>query len=530
MRHSPSAPPATPLHLAQAALDGLPAHICVLDAQGTILSVNRAWREFARQNGGDPQRVAEGSNYLGVCVKAGPEVVDAGRFEQGLRDVLAGRAEQFEYEYPCHSPREERWFVVSASRVQGSEPARAVVAHHSVTARKRAEQQQRDQQKMESLGTLAGGIAHDFNNILSAILGNTAMALDDLKAHSVAEPVRTQLEQVHRAGLRARELVRQILAFGRSEPHAVAVRPVRPMVEEALALLRATLPAQVRLHTHLLTQPLWLRVGSTDIEQLLINLCTNAWHALQGQPGSVRVGMSRVSQPRGPAGEAQGPAMATGPCLHLWVADTGCGMDAATRARIFEPFFTTKTAGQGTGLGLAVVHGIVARQGGSVVVESAPGQGSCFHIYLPLALGQAPTPEGTPAGKRVPVRGQGQHVLLLDDDEVAGITAEALLKRAGYRVTRFTTPKQALQALQRLRHDFDVLVSDYSMPELSGLDMARRVAAMKRPLPVLIISGHITDEMRTVARRLGVKALLHKENAFEELAASVQRVLAQRAH
>ena len=387
--------------------------------------------------------------------------------------------------------------------------------------RRGLEAQLRESQKMEAIGTLAAGIAHDFNNILGAILGNLALAREDAGAGHAALP---SLEQINKSALRARSLVQQILAFGRRQPQALVNRPLSPLVHETLALLRSTLPAGVKLEATLADTPLHVLADATQIQQVLMNLCTNAWHALQGQAGRVGVGLEPLTLPAAALHLSSG--LPAGKYAHVWVRDTGCGMDSATRARIFEPFFTTKPVGQGTGLGLSVVHGIVAAHGGAISVESAPGQGSTFHLVFPLADSQDPAaPSGWGALQPLQHQGEGQHVLYVDDDEVMGLLVERLLRRLGYRVTCHQDPRQALAAVRAQPLAFDLVVSDFNMPGFSGLDVARELARIRADLPVVISSGHVTDEQRAEMLRAGVRDLIHKENTLEELGAVAHRCL-----
>ena len=526
-----------------AAVDGLPAPLCVLDAQGQILLVNRAWRRFALDNGGDPARSAEGSNYLAACGTTGdvepPPVCEGDDLGvlRGLRDVLAGARENFEVEYPCHAPNEERWYVMGVTRLEGFGPARALVTHLPVTQRRRAEQRQREVQKMEALGTLAGGIAHDFNNMLSAILGHTALAMEEL---SDAHPARERLMHVQRAGQRARDLVHQILAFTRSQPREPLQQALAPLVEEVAALLRTSLGSGVSLHLALEEPAIEAVVDATEVEQVVLNLGMNAWQALAGAAsaahplgapsGRITIGLDASPPPRPPASTAGLPAVRD--WAHLWVADNGPGMDEAVRERIFEPFFTTKPVGQGTGLGLAVVHGIVARLGGTVSVDTAPGRGCTFHIHLP----RADRPVGARAKSSaaselardaVPVSGPaGARVLVIDDDEVVGLMTEALLHRAGFEVERHTDPARAMARLQVDARPFHALLTDHSMPTMTGLEVAQTARRLYPALPVVIMSGFIADALVDGARQAGVRALVHKEHAFETLCPTLHEVLA----
>ena len=441
-----------------------------------------------------------------------------------------GHSSGLQYELTLAGGR--RWFELSVSRraVPAGELPRFIVLARDVTERKQSEaerraleRQLREAQKMESIGTLAGGIAHDFNNILAAILGNVALAGEDLPA---AHAARSSLDQIRRAGLRARSLVQQILTFSRRQPNELVGQSLRPVVEETVALLRATLPAWVRLQTVLPETPLQVQADATQLQQVVMNLCTNAWHALPEGRGHIEVGLEALSAEAAAALELGD--LPAGPCAHLWVRDTGCGMEASLVERIFDPFFTTKPPGHGTGLGLSVVHGIVRGHQGMVQVQSQLGEGSTFHVYLP-AVAPVPFDEGQGGG---PVddaaNGVGQHVIYVDDDEVMVLMVQRLLQRAGYLVTTCTAPAQLLALLREQPALGDLVVSDYNMPEMSGLELAIELARLRPALPVVISSGYIADELRQRARAVGVRALLKKENTLEELPGLVQQVLAGR--
>jgi CheY-like chemotaxis protein len=256
-----------------------------------------------------------------------------------------------------------------------------------------------------------------------------------------------------------------------------------------------------------------------------MNLCTNAWHALQGQTGRIGVGLERIECPAAATSRGAGDPP-PGEYAHVWVSDSGCGMDAATQSRIFEPFFTTKPVGQGTGLGLSVVHGIVAAHQGTISVESAPGQGSTFHLYLPLVDGhESAPPSGWGALPSLQRSGQGQHVLCLDDDELMLLLVDQLLRRQGYRVSCFQDARKALAALRANPADFDLVVSDFNMPEASGLDVARDVARIRAGLPIVISSGYLSEDQRGELLRSGVREFVRKESMLEELGAAADRVL-----
>jgi len=382
------------------------------------------------------------------------------------------------------------------------------------------EAQLRESQKMEAIGVLAGGIAHDFNNVLAGILGNALLALQDLPP---GHPAGVSLEQIRKAGLRGRGLVQQILAFARRQPREMSSCELRPLVEECIGLLRSTLPAGVTLDVSLSEQRLFVMADATQIEQVLMNLCTNAWHSLGGKPGRVAVTLAAVELD-GTAARHLGAGLAPGAYARIAVEDNGRGMDAQTRARIFEPFFTTKPVGEGTGLGLAVAHGIVAAHGGVIRVQTAPAQGSTFEIYLPRSAEMLPGDRSPPLATAP--RGHGERVLYIDDDEVMVVMVERLLERLGYRVTCLHDPGRAIEYVRTSPRDVDIVVSDLNMPELSGLDVARALQAIRPGLPVVISSGNLPDQLQNEAREAGVRALVHKQYTLEELGGVIHWVLA----
>lgn len=385
----------------------------------------------------------------------------------------------------------------------------------------RYEAQLRHVQKMESIGTLAGGIAHDFNNILGAILGNVDLARVELMPGHAAL---ANLDEIHKAGSRARNLVRQILTFSRREPQELRIQQLRPVVEETHRMLRATVPAAVEIEVLLSDAALHVQADATQIQQVLMNLCTNAWHALGEGSGRIEIGLEPVRLDEAAAQHVGG--LTTGFYTHLWVSDNGTGIDPRTRERIFEPFFTTKPVGRGTGLGLSVVHGIMTAHRGGIAVESEPGQGSTFHLYFPC-VEQDASAETAPASPAEDIRGHGEHVLYVDDDETMILMVERILERSGYRVSAYQNAQQALTAVREHPESFDFVVTDFNMPELSGLDLAHEMARIRPDMPVVISSGYITEELRADASRSGVRGLLEKQNTSQDLGGLVGSILSR---
>ncbi|RQO60449.1 hybrid sensor histidine kinase/response regulator [Paucibacter sp. KBW04] len=398
--------------------------------------------------------------------------------------------------------------------------------------RAKLESQLREAQKLEAMGTMAGGIAHDFNNVLGAILANISLASEQL---SDDHPAMRHMRLISRGGERARNMVRKMLAFSRHQPHALELLELGEQIGESLALLRASLPKGVSLQLDALDGDLLVQADASELQQVLLNLCTNAWQALPAQGGHVHVGLRRAQLPADRP-ELEMPA---GPYAELFVRDDGCGIDALTQARIFEPFFTTKPIDQGTGLGLAVVHGIVRSHHGAIAIDSVLGKGSCFHVYLPIAEGQVlpmPAPQPlTPAAlaqtpdhnkaKQAPL---GQRLIYVDDDEVMRLTVEGLLLRAGYRVGLCCSADEALNLLQDSEgQDVAALISDYHMPERDGLSLANAVLQQYPGLPVLLSSGYISEQLHEQALSLGVSCLIKKENLLEELLPSIQTLLGE---
>ena len=402
--------------------------------------------------------------------------------------------------------------------------------------------------KMEALGTLAGGVAHDFNNILAAILGNADLARQDLPPDSLASE---SLDEISTAARRGRELVRQVQAFSRQQPMERRPVHVAEVVAESCSLLRAATASPFELVQTCADGLPPILADATQLSQVLLNLGTNAAHALNGRAGRIeyRIDALESDDPRLPAAVVQ--ACAENGAVRVQVQDNGCGMDEATRVRMFEPFFTTRVVGAGTGLGLPVVLGIVQTHGGAIEVDSAPGVGTTFTLYFPAvrALSAATADTGlTPDGGTMATHTSGntelpgpssvekpdmapdamtdpRHILYLDDDDTLVFLVRRLLERRGYKVTALTDQNEAIEAVRSQPAGFDLVMTDYNMPGMSGLEVARAVLAISPDLPVALASGYITDELQAEALAAGVREVVFKTDAVEAFCEVVARLV-----
>lgn len=427
----------------------------------------------------------------------------------------------------------QRTIVTSKTRFTEDSGERFLVGViFDITERTQAAQRQalleaqlRESQKMQAIGTLAGGIAHDFNNIIAAILGHVELARQDMGSHDQALE---SVQAIGKAAARARALVQQILSFSRQQPTERVLLSMESVVDESVRLLRATIPARITLDVSCDPNLPLVLADSTQMEQVLINLVTNAAQAMATDPGRIEIGLDAISaETMLVENPTMLPRMQTGSTagvIRLAVKDNGPGMSEETLSRIFEPFFTTKPVGQGTGLGLSVAHGIVQNHGGVLQARSRPGEGSTFTVYLPATDAQADS-LNPKSGGQVPAPPSsiksGLRILYLDDDEALVELVTKLFRKRDILVTGHTDQHEALQALRADPTAYDLLLTDYNMPGMSGLDVAREVGALMPDLPVAIISGFIDETLREQAQRAGVRDLIFKADSVEVVCDSV---------
>jgi PAS domain S-box-containing protein len=370
--------------------------------------------------------------------------------------------------------------------------------------------------KMEAIGTLAGGIAHDFNNILAAIIGYTEMALGEPE---VGDRLRDFLGQVHRAGERAIDLVKQILTFSRQKEMERKPIVVAPFVKEGIKLLSSFLPSTVQITQNITTEPIMILSGPTQIHQILMNLCTNASHAMRDGGGILDIQL--IYERVDPVVASRSLNLAAGDYAKLTVSDTGHGIDTSIMDRIFDPFFSTKGPGEGTGLGLSVVYGIVKDQGGAIDVSSEPGKGTVFSVYLPLIETEPALPEWAP--DLIP-RGS-ERILFVDDESALVELGCIMLISLGYSVTSRTSSIEALEAFRAGPHRFDLVITDMTMPNMRGDDFARELLKIRPDIPIILCTGFSEMISEERAQSLGIRRFVMKPFFKKDIAEAIREAL-----
>ena len=409
---------------------------------------------------------------------------------------------------------------LSSVKIHGKWHAIGII--RDITIRKRIEAEQKElekklqqSQKIEAIGTLAGGIAHDFNNILTAIIGYTELSL--MKVEKDAE-VQRYLQEVFSAGKRAKDLVNQILAVARETNEEIRPVLVRSIIKEVLKLIRSSIPTTIEVRQNLESHSL-IMGNPTRIHQILMNLCTNAAQAMQDKGGIMEIGLADVSIKN--VSPASSFELKTGDYIKLTVSDTGPGISADIIGSIFEPYFTTKSAGEGTGLGLSVVHGIVESYGGKITAESELGNGTVFTIFLPITkksdANHPHAPQNLPRGS--------ERILFLDDEITLARMGSQMLSSLGYSVTERTSSIEALELFRSKPNDFDLVITDMTMPNLTGDRLAVELMKIRPDTPVILCTGYSRKLSDETVRQIGIKALTYKPIAMVELSKMVRKVL-----
>jgi signal transduction histidine kinase/ActR/RegA family two-component response regulator len=391
-----------------------------------------------------------------------------------------------------------------------------------ITERKRADQQRekleaqlRQAQKMEAIGTLAGGIAHDFNNILSVIIGNAEL----LKMTDISFSDRGEVHHILSAAKRAKDLVRQILAFSRQGEQQKLLMSLKPVVKETVEFLRASIPSTIQLQHYIKPDTGAIMADPTQMQQVLMNLCTNAGHAMEKEGGVLKIELDTLE-----IGEADGkvdPEVENGEYVRVIISDTGHGIEPGILPRIFDPYFTTKGPEKGTGLGLSVVHGIVKSHGGIIKVYSEVGKGTVFHVLLPRA-DEAPKKEE----KAVRLLPSGtERILVVDDEKPLVDIYQHMLGMLGYQVETRTSPVEALEAVRMNPQKYDLVITDMTMPQMTGYGFSKKLLEIRPGLPVILCTGFSDQVNEEKARSAGILAFLLKPVPLHDLANTMRKVL-----
>jgi PAS domain S-box-containing protein len=484
--------------------------VLILDKQGKIQYANTAFFRISGYNkeevlGKSPaflksNRKDDETFYRGLLNTVSTKSVWTGRIVNRKKDGSIYEAET----------------TISPVRDKAGKIVNYVAVERDVTEEVKLESQLRQMQKMEAIGTLAGGIAHDFNNILSAIIGFAEMSIEDIPDN---HPAKHFSSQILKAAVRGRDLVRQILMFSHKNEEERKHFRLSLMVKEAMKLMRASLPSTIEIRQRMETEMDVIFASPTQVHQVLMNLCTNAGHAMRIKGGILEVSLTEFDA--GSMVDLPHPGMAPGPYLKLSVSDTGTGMDKSILERIFDPFFTTKSPTEGTGMGLAVVHGIVKTHGGEITVRSIPGRGSVFDVYFPrselVCLNEVEPVLNSQKGT--------ERILLIDDEDALVEMGESMLKRLGYHVR---STKDSLEALDIFRSEpegFDLIITDQTMPRMTGTELAQEVMAVRKNIPVILCSGYSEMVNREQAKELGIREFIMKPVSRNELAEAIRRVL-----
>jgi signal transduction histidine kinase/CHASE3 domain sensor protein/ActR/RegA family two-component response regulator len=443
---------------------------------------------------------------------------DCKKMRQLMQDAHSANLEIQTELYMTWPDGTPHWLAVSGRYYSDKtgQPFRLSGVIEEITQQKKMEESQLRTQKIVSLGTLAGGIAHEFNNILLAIGGNAEFAMQDLPS---THPAQESLQQIRKSSRRATDLVRQIMAFSRPQDQNHEILALEPVVAEVFKLTRATIPSTIALNSEIAPDLPLVSANEGQIHQVVINLVANAASAIGSHAGAIdlRLYAADVTRDNVPAN------LEPGRHVVLEIKDNGCGMDRETRQRIFDPFFTTKGLGQGTGMGLSVVDGIVRSHGGTITVYSEPDKGTIFRAYFPAAgrVTAVTQPESAPTI----AQGENRRVLYVDDEEALVTLITRRLTRMGYKVSGFTDPASALQEFSAAPGDFDAFITDLAMPHLSGFDLSRKVLELRPNIPVVMTSGYVQPKDEEMARQIGIREIILKPSTTDDLCIALDKLL-----
>ena len=490
-----------------------------LDPEGKITFFN----EFAQGFFGYSEEEIVGRHVIGAIL---PEQDQAG-FDSAsmLKDILE-HPEQYSFNENENRLKNGKpvwisWTNKSICNAEG-ELTGILCIGNDITKRKQLEDQLRQAQKMEAMGTLTGGIAHDFNNILGIILGYTEIAQHRLSAE---DPIRKILDEVKTASLRGRDVVSQLLSFSRKNEQKQSFIDIRPVIQESLKMLRSTLPANIEFQTSIPSENFTVEANSTQIHQILINLCTNAAHAMAENGGRLTVSLEQVRLSRNEI--VFDSHLLPGDYIKLTVRDTGEGIDPKHLQRIFDPYFTTKDVDKGTGMGLSIALGIVKAHGGGIRTASRLGEGTTFEAFLPHARQNAREEE---AQNKQALPSGTERILFVDDEKMLVDLNRARLHYLGYTVTSAFDPEQALKLFQSDPDSFELVITDMTMPGMTGDRLSREILSIRKDIPIILCTGYSERISRESAQAAGLAGYLEKPVDMHTLAATVREVLDRSRH
>jgi len=436
-----------------------------------------------------------------------------------VQEHLEGRTIYWEKEHRLYTKTGIWKWVLGRGRVveksEDGQPIRMVGTMTDISDRKKLEKNLQQTQRMETIGTLAGGIAHDFNNILFPIIGHAEMLSEDIPSDS---SLMDSTNEILVSALRAKDLVNQILTFSRQEKGELQLMKMQPIIKEALKLIRSTIPTTINVNQYIQSDCGVIKADPTQIHQIVMNIATNAYHAMEDTGGELTIKLKEIEIGRSQLINSE---MIPGLFACLTIADKGIGMNKDLKNKIFDPFFTTKEKGKGTGMGLSVVHGIVTSMHGGIQIFSEPGEGTEFRIYFPIEKGNT----GQKEKINQPLQGGTEHILLVDDEEGIINMESKMLERMGYQVTPYSSSVEALEAFRRNYDNFDVVISDLAMPNMAGEKLASEMLKIRPNIPIILNTGFSDKLNPEIAKMIGIKGILMKPIVKSELAQTLRKVL-----
>ncbi len=491
------------------AIDHSSDTIMITDTSGLIIYANPAFEKIA----GYSQKEAQGKN---------PRLLQSGKHDKSFykelwKTISSGKTWSGRF----INKRKDGSLYIEDANISpvfsgNGKIVNYVAVKRDITEKLKLEAQLQQAQKMESIGTLAGGIAHDFNNILFPIVGYTEMLLEDVPENS---PFKDSLNKIYKSSLRAKDLVNQILTFSRQETSELKLIKMQPIVMEALKLMRSTIPTTIKIKSDINDDSSVIKADPTKIHQIVMNLTTNAYHAMEDTGGELSVSLKKIQ-----LGDQDITDLGIEPGIYacLIVSDTGMGMDKKLTDKIFEPFFTTKAIGKGTGMGLSMVHGIVNAMGGAIQVYSEPSKGTEFHVYFPI---EKDSFEKQVTNTKEKILGGNDLILIVDDEEEILAMEKKMLERLGYQVTSLTDSMEALETFRANPHRFDLIITDMAMPNLSGDKLSIELIKLRPDIPILLCTGFSETISEEKAKLMGIKGFLTKPITRMDLSKKIREVL-----